>query len=95
MAISKKEIEHIAKLSMLEIDEKHFEKLANDMNAIVEMVDKLKDLDTGKVVDLIELDGNYNIFREDEIKPSFSRKDILANAPEKKDNCFFVPKIVE
>ena len=93
--ITNKEVAHIAKLSMLEFDETHFEKLANDMNAIVGMVDKLQELNIDEDLKKFTVDGNNNVFREDEVLPSFEREIILQNAPEQKAGCFFVPKIVE
>lgn len=92
--IGRKDILHIAKLSMLEIDEENIEKLSRDFNNIVEMVDKLGTLNSDDNLE-IKAQGLYNVFREDEIEASFKRDDILANAPEKKAGCFFVPKIVE
>lgn len=95
MSITNKEISHIAKLSMLKIDEIHFDKLAKDMNSIVDMVDSLQELNIDEDLNKYTVDGNFNIFREDETLPSFSRDEIIKNAPEKKAGCFFVPKIVE
>jgi aspartyl-tRNA(Asn)/glutamyl-tRNA(Gln) amidotransferase subunit C len=95
MSITNKEVAHIAKLSMLELDEAHFEKLANDMNAIVGMVDKLQELNIDEDAKKFTVDGNHNVFREDEVLPSFDREIILENAPSKNAGCFFVPKIVE
>ncbi len=95
MSITNKEISHIAKLSMLQIDEGHFDKLAKDMNAIVKMVDSLQELNIDEDLNKFTIEGNQNIFRQDEVKPSFPREEIIKNAPEKKAGCFFVPKIVE
>lgn len=95
MSITNKEISHIARLSMLEIDEVHFDKLAKDMNSIVDMVDSLQELNIDENLNKYTVDGNFNIFREDKILPSFAREEIIKNAPEKKAGCFFVPKIVE
>lgn len=94
MAVERKDILHIAKLSMLKLEEENIERLMKDFNNIVEMVDKLGNLNTGEKLE-IKTDGLFNVLREDEIKASFSRDEILSNAPEKKAGCFFVPKIVE
>ena len=94
MAIEREDILHIAKLSMLEIDEENIEKLSKDFNNIVDMVDKLGELQCNEELE-ISTEGLYNVLRADEVKQSFDREKILENAPQKKAGCFFVPKIVE
>ena len=95
MGLSKNELKHIIKLSMLEIDESKLEKLSKDMDEIVKMVDKLGELNCDESLSKFSVQGNTNVFRVDEIKSSLSREEALKNAPDKKAGCFFVPKIVE
>ena len=53
MAISRKEIEHIASLARLDSTGGIFDRLADDMQGIVAMVDKLAELDLGDITDVI------------------------------------------
>lgn len=95
MQITKKDIEHVAKLSRLNFTEEEIEKFTSDMTSIIGFVDKLNELDTTNVEPTAHVIPINNVFREDVIKPSFDREKILQNAPSEKDGCFLVPKIVE
>ncbi|NLJ16419.1 MAG: Asp-tRNA(Asn)/Glu-tRNA(Gln) amidotransferase subunit GatC [Clostridiales bacterium] len=86
-------VKHLAKLSMLKMDEKQLEKFEKDMQDIVKMVQKLPKIQG----DLISLDPeNPMILREDKLseKP-FTRAEILSNAPEEIAGCIVVPKTLE
>ena len=94
MAITKKEIEHVARLARLDSSGGVFDSLSEDMQSIVAMVDKLQRLDLSAVSDTVDL-SRKNAFREDEAHESFSREKILKNAPSKDSGGISVPKIVE
>ena len=66
MAISRKEIEHIASLARLDSTGGIFDRLADDMQGIVAMVDKLAELDLGDITDVINTERK-NAFHEDEV----------------------------
>ena len=93
--ITEKEIMHIAKLSMLKLEENEIPQLSKDMNNIVKMVDNLQNLDLDSTYNSYAAEDKYNAFRQDEIKPSYDKEEILKNAPDKKAGCFFVPMIVD
>lgn len=95
MSVSEKEILKLSKLSMLEIPSGQMEKLKTDLNNIVEMVDKLKELDLDEQYYKFNIDGPYNHLREDIVGESFPREDILKNASESTAGCFLVPKVVD
>ena len=63
------------------------------MDGIVDMAAQLQQLDLDSVE--LTLDGRRNVLREDEIIPSYSRDEILKNAPVREAGCFSVPKTVE
>ncbi len=92
--VTKKEIEHIARLAMLDCSGESFDTLADDMRSIVRMVNELRQLDLPDVSP--EEDRlRVNAWREDEVKASLAREDILKNAPGQNQGGFTVPKIVE
>ncbi len=93
MGISKEDIKHVANLARLEVKPEEMDKLAKDMDNMVNMISKLQDLDLSNV-DLALL-GERNVLREDEIAKSLDREKVIANAPTKEAGCFSVPKIVE
>lgn len=86
------DIKHIAKLSRLKIEDEKLEKFEKDMESIVNMVDKLPEVDGD--VDLNPEDAMT--LREDKaVTDKFRREELLANAPEVQAGCLVVPKTVE
>ena len=55
----------------------------------------MNELETGEIKPTAQTLGLFNVFREDESAPSYEREVMLANAPEKDDGCYLVPKLIE
>ena len=94
MSISKKEVEHIADLARLELSEKEKVKFQKELGKIIEYIDKLKELDIENVPPTSQVVRMENVPREDKVTPSLSQEEALANAPDKKDNFFKVPRVI-
>ncbi len=94
MNIDKNTINKISKLSYLEFNEKEEEEISNDLNRILEFVDKLNELDTKNVEPLVYIGLETNILREDKVKQEISKKEALKNAPHKDSDYFKVPKVL-
>jgi len=86
------DIQHIAKLSRLSIEEDKLEKFQRDMENIVAMVERLPAVENQTLAvdpaDRMEL-------RKDEVRPSLRREVVLQNAPKQAAGCIVVPKTVE
>ena len=95
MTIDLKTVKHISKLARISLEEKKAEKLANDMNAIFEFIEKLNELKTENVEPLTSIAETTLRFRKDMIMSDNIREKILKNSPEKNDDFFVVPKVVE
>lgn len=95
MLITKELVEYVAELSRIKLDEQSAEKMEKELGAIVEYMDVLNKLDTDGVEPLSHVFNITNVMREDEVKESYDRADILKNAPERTDETFVVPKTVE
>ncbi|MCD5397907.1 Asp-tRNA(Asn)/Glu-tRNA(Gln) amidotransferase subunit GatC [candidate division NPL-UPA2 bacterium] len=95
MKISKKEVEHVAKLARLRLTDEEKNKFGKQLSRILEYVEKLNELDTEKVEPTSHVVSLPNVLREDEVKPSLPVEDVLSNAPDKKGNYFKVPRIIE
>lgn len=88
----KVDIKHIAKLSRLKIEDDKLLKFEKDMEAIVNMVEKLPDVEGELKLDT----ENPMTLREDiAVQNKFSRDELLKNAPEVQAGCLVVPKTVE
>lgn len=94
MAITKQEMEHLAKLSRLSISGETFEKLSHDMQGIVDMVDQLQALDLDDITDVIDTEKT-NALREDVVIPSYPVEELLKNAPKVEAGGFAVPRVIE
>lgn len=94
MAITTEDIAYIAGLARLDPKGAGFDKLAEDMQDIVAMVDRLQELDLGDITDVIDTERT-NALREDEEVPSYPREEILANAPVVECGGVSVPRVVE
>jgi aspartyl-tRNA(Asn)/glutamyl-tRNA(Gln) amidotransferase subunit C len=95
MKIDRQLLDKIAHLSRLEFDEKDAEKMMQDMTAIVEWVEKLKEVDTDGVEPLTTMSHEVNVMRDDEVKPHLTHDEVLKNAPKKDSDYFRVPKVLE
>ena len=95
MRITQEEVEHVAKLARLAITEEEKERYSQQLSNILTYIEKLKELDTSKVDPTSHVLPMKNVFREDEVRPSLPREEILKNAPDRTEEFFRVPKIIE
>ena len=94
MKITRKDVEHIAHLSRLEVDDSLVDKFADQVSRILQYIDKLKDADVSGAELMSGASMDHNVFRED-IPHTPPGPDItLANAPEREDDFYIVPKAV-
>ena len=95
MAITRQEMEHIAVLARLDIAGESFDRLADDMQNIVGMVDKLQQLDLGDITDVINTERK-NALREDVPVQEYTPEELVKpNAPDFQAGGVAVPRVVE
>jgi aspartyl-tRNA(Asn)/glutamyl-tRNA(Gln) amidotransferase subunit C len=85
MKITKEEVLYVAHLARLDLDAESIEKFAGQIDEILGYIEKLNQVDTRNIT---------NAFREDKEREHIKRELALANAPEKEDGSFVVPKVV-
>ena len=95
MTIDLKTIKHISKLSRISVDDEKAKKLKGDLNSIFEFIEKLNELKTEDVEPLTSIAETTLKFRSDEVKSKNIKNQILKNSPEKNEDFFVVPKVVE
>lgn len=93
--ITRNDVEYVANLARLTLTEEEIEKMTKELGAIIEFANKLSELNTEGIEPTAHVLNIYNVFRNDEVKPSYPREEILKNAPSHDDVCIKVPKIVE
>jgi aspartyl-tRNA(Asn)/glutamyl-tRNA(Gln) amidotransferase subunit C len=94
MKITKKEVIYVADLARLDLDDAAIDKFAEQIGEVLEYVDKLNEVDTEGLRPTSHAISLTNAFREDELRQPLERDKVLANAPEKEDGNFVVPKVV-
>jgi len=94
MAVTLKDVEHIARLARLEFTATEKETFTHQLNAILTYVEQLNKLDTTAVEPLSHVIDFQNVFREDIAKPGLTPSDALKNAPAKTEKFFKVPKVI-
>ncbi len=95
MTIDLKTIKHISKLSRISVDDLKAKKLEGDLNSIFEFIEKLNQLKTDNIEPLTSIVETTLKLRSDEVKSKNIREEILKNSPEKNQDFFVVPKVVE
>jgi aspartyl-tRNA(Asn)/glutamyl-tRNA(Gln) amidotransferase subunit C len=91
----KMDIEKVARLARVELSEAEMETFGNQLEQILTYMEQLNSLDTTGVEPTSHAIPIHNIFREDEVKSSFSQEEVLGIAPEQEEGHFKVPKIIE
>ncbi len=94
MAVSKKDVEHVALLARLRLSEEEVEIFTNQLSQILEHAGKISQLETLEVESTTHPLPVKNVYREDVVKESLSKDDALLNAPEIESGAFKVPKII-
>jgi len=95
MSVTKKDVEHVAKLARLGLSEQEKELFTKQLSDILAFADNLKKLDTKKVSPTSHAIPMKNVLREDKVIPFENTEDILANGPDVEKNMFRVPRIIE
>lgn len=89
------DIEHVARLARLELTSEEKERLKEQLGLILDHAAKIGEVATADVPPTAYAIPRANVFRPDESRPSLPREEALANAPEREDDRFKVPRIVE
>ena len=95
MSIDKDTVKHISKLARISLDEKKINNLVKDLSSIMKFIEKLNELNTDKTTPLTSIINASLKSREDEVKDEKIRDQILKNSPEKNEEFFVVPKVIE
>ena len=95
MGLSKKEVEHVANLARLSLSEEEKMQFADQLSSILDLAQKLNEVDTEQLKPTSHALDITNVFREDEARESIPRETALKNAPDQKDGHFKVPPVME
>ena len=95
MKIDKSTTIKIAKLCRVRVDEEEIGELSSQLSSILDWVEQLNQVNTDNIEPLSNVSKSTLPLRKDEEDKVDKSQDILANAPEKLENYFVVPKVIE
>ena len=87
-------MENVGILAKLSLSDEAKEKAKEDMQKMLDYVEKLDELDTDGVEPLSHIFGDQNVFREDVVTNGDNKEAMLANAPKAKEGQYQVPKTI-
>ena|SRR3989304_2620349 len=91
--LSKEEVQHIAKLARLGLTEQEIEKFQKDLSAILNYIEKLKEVDVAGVLPASHAVKIENVQRKDEVRTKTPGEKLLDLAPDKKDGFLKVKSV--
>lgn len=94
MKITNEKVDALAQLARLRFEGEEKEAIRADLEKILEMCEKLNEVNTDGVEPLIYMTDNVNVLREDEVRQDITHEDALKNAPKKDSDFFRVPKVI-
>ncbi len=95
MKLSRHEVEHVARLARVGLDDDELERLQAQLSNILENFEVLKEVDTEGVPPTAQSIPLSNVLAEDEPQPSCPAQAVLANAPEQEEGFFRVRAVLE
>lgn len=98
--VSVEDVKRVAELAHLELTPDESRSMLHDLNAILDHVAQLSELDTSSVTPLAQVSelegaGGEGSLRKDGVLPSLDRSEVMAEAPETDKAFFKVPKVIE
>ena len=82
MALTREQVAHIAELAKLHLTDQEIDKMARQLSEILDAAARLNELDTAAIPPTASVIPNQNVMRADEVTPSLTREQVLANAPD-------------
>jgi aspartyl-tRNA(Asn)/glutamyl-tRNA(Gln) amidotransferase subunit C len=95
MKLSREEVLHIARLARLGLIDDEVDRLGKQLSHILESFEVLQKVDTAGVPPTAQPNALENILKPDEVKPSLSQCEVLANAPRADGDFFRVRAVLE
>ena len=95
MTINKATVKKISKLARIASNEQFEDSMIKDLNSILKFVEQLNELNIKNIEPLSSVVEQKLFQREDVVKIMNEKEDILKNSPDKNENYFVVPKVIE
>ena len=93
--IDRQQVDKVAHLSRLDLSDQELQLFSGQLSAIVGYIQKLNELKTDEVEPLAHCLPVHNVFRDDTVRPSLDIEKAMENAPDRVDDYFKVPQILD
>ena len=95
MTINDKTLENLSKLSKIKIDDNLRNKLKEDLNLTMNMIDEINKIDCDQIEELSHpIKDNFNL-REDVVSEDINRENLQKTSGKTEDGFYLVPKVIE
>jgi aspartyl-tRNA(Asn)/glutamyl-tRNA(Gln) amidotransferase subunit C len=94
MSLTRETVEKVSLLARLRLSAEELDKMTVQLGQIVEYVEQLSELDTDDVQPMAHAVELRNVFADDAVRESFDRERIMANAPDRDEECYRVPAVL-
>lgn len=89
------DIAHVARLARLGLSESELETYKNQLGAILDHAARVQTLEGEPRADSAHTLGFVNSYRDDDVRPSLDRDEVMSQAPESRDGYFVVPPALD
>jgi aspartyl-tRNA(Asn)/glutamyl-tRNA(Gln) amidotransferase subunit C len=90
MALTLADVDHVATLARLGLTDAERERMREQLSVILEHIGALAELDTAAIPPTASVTPMTNVWRDDDVKPSFDPEEVFRNAPRAAGDCFVV-----
>ena len=94
MQVSREELLHIANLADLKLKDEEIDTYLTHLEEILNYANIVNSAPIEGLEETIGMNDNENVFRKDEVLPSYKREELLQNAPEEQSGMFKIPKVM-
>lgn len=94
MSLSRADVERIALLARLQLSEAELAAMTEQLGQVIGYMDLLSELNTDEVEPMAHAVEISNVFRPDELRPSYDRTTMLARAPHADGEFYLVPAVL-
>ncbi len=95
MAISREQVEHVARLARLGLSDEEKARLEQELSQILEAMRAIDRVDTSEIPPTAQVIPLHTVMRDDAVRPSLPLADVLKNAPRREGDFFVVPPVLE
>ena len=95
MTITRADVQHVARLARLGLDDEEMDRLASELDHILDAMQALAQLDTSTIPPTAQIIPLRNVMRDDVSRPSWPVEEVLKNAPATRDQQFLVPAVLD